>query len=129
MRPIFREFMSHTATLERQQIDAAPARNVPVRTRDDAAMLKAAANLTRDLNVPDARIYWADLIGSAALGYAGLLTAMFAESTLLAIAANARKHGRERSSQSFEAESAQMREHAHVIRQILLEQRKPPADN
>src|SRR5688500_13574833 len=39
---------------------------------DDKAMLKAAANLTRDLNVPDARIYWADLIGSASIGYAGL---------------------------------------------------------
>ena len=39
-------------------------------------MLKAAANLTRDLNMPSARIYWADMLGSALLGYAALLTAM-----------------------------------------------------
>jgi fatty acid desaturase len=54
---------------------------------DDKAMLKAAASLTRDLNVPDARIYWADLIGSAAVGYAGLATAMLAGSTAVAVLA------------------------------------------
>jgi fatty acid desaturase len=69
--------MDQTATLERNRADAAelqPARPVP---RDDAAMLKASANLTRDLNVPNAGIYWADMIGSAAAGYAALLSAMF----------------------------------------------------
>lgn len=50
-------------------------------------MLKAAADLTRDLNLPDARIYWADLLGSALLGYVALLTAMFARSTALALIA------------------------------------------
>jgi fatty acid desaturase len=44
--------------------------------KDDATMLKAAANLTRDLNVPDARIYWGDLLGSAVLGYAALFATM-----------------------------------------------------
>ena len=39
---------------------------------DDKAMLKAAATLTRDLNRPDARIYWADLIVSVVLGYGAL---------------------------------------------------------
>nr|WP_240309455.1 MULTISPECIES: fatty acid desaturase [Sphingomonas] len=39
-------------------------------------MLKAAASLTRDLNTPDARIYWADLIGSALLGYVALAGAL-----------------------------------------------------
>ena len=40
----------------------------PVRApaSDDKAMLKAAADLTRDLNVAKPAIYWADLIGSAA---------------------------------------------------------------
>ena len=33
-------------------------------------MLKAAAELTRDLNAPSRRIYWADLLASAVLGYA-----------------------------------------------------------
>ena len=77
--------MTRTATLERtteRQVPAATAHR-----GDDKAMLKAAANLTRDLNVPDTRIYWADLIGSAVLGYGALFTAMFAKSTLLAIAA------------------------------------------
>ncbi len=50
-------------------------------------MLKAAANLTRDLNQPNARIYWADMLGSAAVGYAALLTAMFFASGVFAVAA------------------------------------------
>ena len=78
--------MSQTATLERQRIDSASPRSAPARAKDDAAMLKAAASLTRDLNQPDARIYWTDLIGSALLGYAGLFTAMFAVATWIAIA-------------------------------------------
>ena len=35
---------------------------------DDKAMLKAAADLTRDLNTASPAIYWAELIGSAVLG-------------------------------------------------------------
>jgi fatty acid desaturase len=54
---------------------------------DDKAMLKAAANLTRDLNVPRAAIYWGDLAGSAGLGYAALATAILAGSTGVALAA------------------------------------------
>jgi fatty acid desaturase len=50
-------------------------------------MLKAAADLTRDLNVARPAIYWADMIGSAALGYAGLFTAIFTGSTAVAIVA------------------------------------------
>ena len=50
-------------------------------------MLKAAASLTRDLNAPRPRIYWADLIGSALLGYAALFAAMFVGSAPLALAA------------------------------------------
>jgi fatty acid desaturase len=46
------------------------------RPADDAAMLKAAAGLTRDLNAPDAPIYWADLLGSALTGYAALAGAI-----------------------------------------------------
>jgi len=67
--------MTDTTTLERTH-DAAPGQRVPARVKDDAAMLKAAANLTRDLNVPDARIYWADMLGSALVGYAALFATM-----------------------------------------------------
>ena len=67
--------MTDTTTLERTR-DAAPGQRVPARVKDDATMLKAAANLTRDLNVPDARIYWADMLGSALIGYAALFATM-----------------------------------------------------
>ena len=76
--------MTDTALLQR---DSAPAKTAAARPKDDAAMLKAAANLTRDLNVPSARIYWADMLGSAVLGYAGLFAAMLLHSTPLALLA------------------------------------------
>ena len=79
--------MTDMATLEPKATGAASARRAPVRAKDDAAMLKAAANLTRDLNAPSAAIYWADMIGSALLGYTGLLTVMAAHSTPLGLAA------------------------------------------
>jgi fatty acid desaturase len=53
---------------------------------DDKAMLKAAANLTRDLNVPKPAIYWTDMIGSALLGYAGLFLAMATAGWVAALA-------------------------------------------
>ncbi len=52
---------------------------------DDKAMLKAAANLTRDLNGASARIFWADLIASAGLGYAGLAGAILLQPIWLAL--------------------------------------------
>jgi fatty acid desaturase len=54
---------------------------------DDNAMLKAAANLTRDLNVARPAIYWGDLIASVLTGYGGLAAAMLVRSTPLALAA------------------------------------------
>ena len=77
--------MTDTAILERTS-DVAQAQRAPAR-KDDAAMLKAAASLTRDLNQPRSAIYWADMLGSALLGYAGLFAAMFVRSTPLALAA------------------------------------------
>src|SRR4051794_19053621 len=84
-RQHLQRLMTDTAILERTN-DAAPAQRAPAR-KDDAAMLKAAANLTRDLNLPDARIYWADMLGSALLGYAALFAAMGLRSTPLALLA------------------------------------------
>ncbi len=43
---------------------------------DDKAMLRAAADLTRQLNSPNAAIYWLDMIGSAAVGYGALALAI-----------------------------------------------------
>jgi fatty acid desaturase len=77
--------MTDIATLQRAPAPASP--KAAARPKDDAAMLKAAANLTRDLNVPSTRIYWADMLGSAVLGYAGLFSAMLLRSTPLALLA------------------------------------------
>lgn len=55
------------------------------RIADDMAMIRAAAELTRDLNAPNPRIYWADFLFFAALGYAGLFLAISADSTIAAL--------------------------------------------
>ncbi|HEY1143775.1 MAG TPA: fatty acid desaturase [Sphingomicrobium sp.] len=78
--------MSTTATLERSASDAAQTQRAAAHA-DDKAMLKAAADLTRDLNVARPAIYWADLIGSAVLGYAGLFTAILVHSMPIALTA------------------------------------------
>jgi fatty acid desaturase len=78
--------MTDTAILERTT-PVAPGAQAPARASDDAAMLKAAANLTRDLNAPDARIYWADMLGSALVGYAALFAAMLVRPTWMSVAA------------------------------------------
>jgi fatty acid desaturase len=76
--------MSNTAIFERTT-DAAQPQRASAHPKDDAAMLKAAANLTRDLNTPKAAIYWADMLGSALLGYAALFAAMSVQPTLFAV--------------------------------------------
>ncbi len=55
---------------------AAEDRRVLSQIPDDKAMLRAAAELTRDLNTARPEIYWPDMIGSALLGYALLAGAM-----------------------------------------------------
>lgn len=76
--------MSETIILERTS-DAAPPQRDATRAKDDTAMLKAAANLTRDLNVPKSGIYWADMLGSALLGYAALFGSIFLHPAWLAV--------------------------------------------
>jgi fatty acid desaturase len=77
--------MTQAAILERKRSSAAELQPAAARAKDDAAMLKAAANLTRDLNVPRSGIYWADMLGSALLGYAALLGAMVLRPAWLAV--------------------------------------------
>ena len=74
----------NTITLDRAGPAARPARAA---IADDKAMLKAAAELTRDLVKPRPGIYWADLIASSLVGYAALAVAIVATSTALAIIA------------------------------------------
>jgi fatty acid desaturase len=77
--------MTDTVTLERNATDAASVQRAPARAKDDTAMLKAAANLTRDLNAPRSSIFWADMLGSALLGYAAFFIAMFVRPTSIAV--------------------------------------------
>ena len=65
------------AELARHRLPRTDPARVP--RSDDNAMLKSAANLTRDLNSPSPLIYWADMLGSALLGYAALFFAMMRE--------------------------------------------------
>lgn len=51
---------------------------------DDKAMLRAAAELTRDINTARAEIYWPDMICSALLGYAALAGAILLETPWMA---------------------------------------------
>ncbi|WP_174296626.1 fatty acid desaturase family protein [Sphingomonas bacterium] len=62
---------------------------VPGTTRiaDDRAMLRAAAELTRELTAPRPALYWADLLASAAIGYGALALAVTSSTPGLTIAA------------------------------------------
>jgi len=62
--------MTGTSTIELQRSSGDTSRREPslAPASDDKAMLKAAADLTRDLNSADPKIYWADLLASAILG-------------------------------------------------------------
>ena len=61
-----------TITLDARAPAAAAARTKAV---DDKAMLRTAAELTRDLVQPKPAVYWADIGGSALLGYVALVGA------------------------------------------------------
>lgn len=77
-----------TTTLERRSAGAWTriASQAPrERIADDKALLRAAAELSRDLNAAKPAIYWADMIGSAVLGYAALAGAVLLPQTALAI--------------------------------------------
>ncbi|MBS0479549.1 MAG: fatty acid desaturase [Proteobacteria bacterium] len=83
--------METVATLDRRTTATAGAvaARAAARARidDDKAMLKAAADLTRDLNTPNPAIYWADMLASAAIGYGALLAAILTPSVGWAVVA------------------------------------------
>ncbi len=54
---------------------------------DDMAMLRAAAELTRDISAARPGIYWPDMLASAIIGYAALAGAILLETPWLAVAA------------------------------------------
>ncbi len=57
---------------------SAPARLPLAQHPDDAAMIRAAAELTRDLNAARPEIYWPDFLLSALLGYGAMAMTIFA---------------------------------------------------
>ena len=65
----------------------APRGGATARNLDDKALLRAAAELTRDLSTAQASRYWPDLLASALLGYAALAGAMLLHPWPLAVAA------------------------------------------
>jgi fatty acid desaturase len=77
--------MDTTLTVDRKATIAASAAAARARVADDKAMLKAAADLTRDLNAARPVIYWTDMLASAVIGYAGLAGAILLPSLALQI--------------------------------------------
>jgi fatty acid desaturase len=77
--------MDTTISLDRAP--AAAASVATTRIADDKAMLRAAAELTRDLVQPRPSVYWADLIGSVIVGYGALAVAILSASTAVTVAA------------------------------------------
>ena len=78
--------MTATQTIDHRAEPAArfvQAARAPV--ADDKAMMRAAAELTRDISAAKPAIYWPDMLGSAALGYAALAGTILAGSTWLAL--------------------------------------------
>lgn len=53
---------------------------------DDAAMLRAAADLTREYSTANPAIYWPDMLASALVGWAALAGAIVAQSAGMAVA-------------------------------------------
>jgi len=81
LRPV-----NHMTLLERRSATAPRERR---RIDDDKALLRAAADLTRELNTANPRFYWADMLGSAGLGYAALAIAIMASAPVVAFLAAA----------------------------------------
>jgi fatty acid desaturase len=54
---------------------------------DDMAMLRAASDLTRDLNPAKPFVYWADMLGSAVIGYGAMAGAILSGTMGIALAA------------------------------------------
>jgi fatty acid desaturase len=65
--------------------DSAPASTWHSQMPDDKAMLRAAAELTRDIAVARPGIYWPDMLASAFVGYAALAGAILVSHPVAAV--------------------------------------------
>ncbi|MEL1249313.1 fatty acid desaturase family protein [Aurantiacibacter gilvus] len=76
-----------TKTAEEQASGNAPLRRrVHAQIPDDKDMLRAAAELTRDINTARPGIYWPDMLLSTAIGYGTLAGAILVDNLALALA-------------------------------------------
>ncbi len=74
--------MTATIAPAENRTAAPPAGYSGARDADDKALLRAAAELTRELGQAKARIYWPDMLGSALVGYGALAGAMIVRGAL-----------------------------------------------
>ncbi len=65
--------------------EARPHGSRRVEIADDMAMLRAAAELTRDISAARPDLYWADMLASAVIGYTALAGAIAVSNAVLAI--------------------------------------------
>ncbi|MGN3974116.1 fatty acid desaturase family protein [Tsuneonella sp. SYSU-LHT278] len=70
---------STSTTADTKALPPGGQRYSGARDEDDKALLRAAAELTRDLSVARPEIYWPDMLGSALLGYAALAGAILSQ--------------------------------------------------
>ena len=61
-------------------------RRIHAQIPDDKAMLRAAVELTRDINTARPGIYWPDMLGNALIGYATMAGAILVDNVWLALA-------------------------------------------
>ncbi|AKH42594.1 fatty acid desaturase [Altererythrobacter atlanticus] len=79
--------MPATQTLDAAATAAQPSRRVALSaTPDDKDMLRAAAELTRDINKARPEIYWPDMLLSALVGYGAMAGAILIDNAWLAVA-------------------------------------------
>lgn len=79
--------MADPMQMTKLQEQELPIRADTARVPDDAAMLRAAVELSRDIGEPSPLVYWADMVGSALLGYVALAAAMLLASPVATLAA------------------------------------------
>jgi fatty acid desaturase len=77
--------MNKSVALDRETAPMTAGETARAQRGDDNAMLKAAANLTRDLNVARPAVYWADMLGCALVGYGALAATIFAPALLIGL--------------------------------------------
>jgi fatty acid desaturase len=76
-----------TSTLPGKTLARDAASPAIAAVKDDMRMIRAAAELTRDLNAPSKTIYWGDFLASALIGYGALAVAILTPSTAVLVGA------------------------------------------